>query len=39
MNFHFMPELKWIHGYPFALGLMVLAALVPYWYFKRRNLL
>jgi magnesium transporter len=32
-----MPELKWIGGYPMALGLMVLAALAPYWYFKRKN--
>jgi magnesium transporter len=37
MNFDFMPELKWIGGYPMALGLMVLAALAPYWYFKRKN--
>jgi len=37
MNFHFMPELKWIGGYPMALGLMVLAALAPYWYFKRKK--
>jgi len=37
MNFEFMPELKWITGYPFALALMVLSAIVPYWYFKRRH--
>ena len=37
MNFDFMPELKWIAGYPFALGLMVLSALLPYLYFKRRG--
>ncbi len=35
MNFHFMPELNWPFGYPFALGLMVLSALVPFLYFKR----
>jgi len=23
MNFEHMPELKWLHGYPFALGLMI----------------
>jgi magnesium transporter len=23
MNFEHMPELKWVHGYPFALGLMI----------------
>ena len=37
MNFDFMPELKWLAGYPFALGLMVLSALLPYLYFKRRG--
>jgi magnesium transporter len=35
MNFHFMPELSWSFGYPFAIGLMVLSALVPFLYFKR----
>jgi magnesium transporter len=37
MNFHFMPELDWRWGYPMALGLMVLAAIAPYWYFKRKG--
>lgn len=37
MNFHHMPELDWLAGYPFALGLMVLSAIMPYWYFKRRD--
>ena len=37
MNFEIMPELKWMLGYPFALGLMVLSAIVPYAYFKRRG--
>lgn len=37
MNFEFMPELHWIHGYPLALGLMLLSALLPYWFFKRRG--
>lgn len=35
MNFDFMPELHWSFGYPFALGLMVLSALLPYLFFKR----
>lgn len=35
MNFDFMPELAWPFGYPFALGLMVLSAVVPYAFFKR----
>jgi magnesium transporter len=26
MNFEHMPELKWLHGYPFALGLMIVIA-------------
>ena len=37
MNFEFMPELKWTFGYPGAIVLMILAALAPYLYFKRRN--
>jgi magnesium transporter len=34
MNFKIMPELDWPHGYPYALGLMVLAGLLPYLFFK-----
>ena len=34
MNFKIMPELDWPHGYPFALILMLIAAIVPYWIFK-----
>ncbi len=34
MNFKIMPELEWAHGYPYALVLMVAAAIVPYWIFK-----
>src|SRR5437588_8366226 len=34
MNFKAMPELEWTHGYPFALVLMVAAAIVPYFIFK-----
>lgn len=37
MNFQFMPELALEWGYPLALGLMVLAGLAPYWYFKRKG--
>jgi magnesium transporter len=37
MNFDFMPELDWMIGYPLALILMVLSALIPYIYFKRRG--
>jgi magnesium transporter len=34
MNFKHMPELDWFFGYPLALVLMLLAAVVPYWFFK-----
>lgn len=37
MNFSIMPELQWPLGYPFAIGIMVLSALLPFWYFKRRG--
>lgn len=37
MNFEHMPELSWLLGYPFALGLMVLSGLLPYLFFKRRG--
>ncbi len=34
MNFKMMPELEWVHGYPMALGMMLLAAVLPYFLFK-----
>jgi magnesium transporter len=34
MNFKVMPELEWQHGYPIALAMMVLAAVLPYVFFK-----
>jgi magnesium transporter len=37
MNFEHMPELQWEFGYLWALGLMVVSALLPYAYFKRRG--
>jgi magnesium transporter len=37
MNFHHMPELDWVAGYPFALGLMVISAVLPYMWFKRKG--
>ncbi|CAK0771652.1 magnesium transporter [uncultured Gammaproteobacteria bacterium] len=38
MNFHQgMPELDWGLGYPMALAMMLLSALVPLWYFRRRG--
>ncbi len=35
MNFEHMPELKWVYGYPFALGLIAGAAGLLWWRFKR----
>jgi magnesium transporter len=36
MNFEHMPELRWLLGYPYALGLMVISAIIPFVYFKRK---
>lgn len=37
MNFKSMPELEWTFGYPWALFLMLLAAILPFLYFRRRG--
>ena len=37
MNFRVMPELQWGHGYPMALALMVLSAILPFLYFKQKG--
>lgn len=37
MNFHHMPELDWIGGYPMALGIMALCAIIPYIYFRKKG--
>ena len=37
MNFEHMPELDWLLGYPFAIALMILSAILPYLFFKRRG--
>ncbi|RJT39317.1 magnesium and cobalt transport protein CorA [Mesorhizobium waimense] len=37
MNFDIIPELKWQFGYPFAIAMMVLSAILPFWYFRRRG--
>ena len=34
MNFKNMPELSWEYGYPMAIFLMLLAAVLPYYFFK-----
>jgi magnesium transporter len=36
MNFEHMPELKWLHGYPFAISLMVgIAVLMLGWFWRK----
>jgi magnesium transporter len=37
MNFVHMPELQWLEGYPMAIGLMILAALLPLMWFRRKG--
>jgi len=37
MNFRVMPELGWRFGYPMAIALVVVSALIPALWFKRRR--
>jgi magnesium transporter len=37
MNFEHFPELKWLLGYPMALGIMLASMILPYLYFRRRG--
>jgi magnesium transporter len=37
MNFAHMPELRWLFGYPMAICLMIVSAVVPLLWFKRRG--
>lgn len=37
MNFKILPELQWDWGYPLALVLMLISAIAPFWYFRRRG--
>lgn len=37
MNFTFMPELHMRYGYPMALAFMVLSAIIPYAFFRRKG--
>ena len=39
MNFNIMPNVEWVHGWMFALLIMLLSGLLPYWYFKSKDLL
>jgi len=34
MNFQVMPELTWVAGYPYSLALMVISAVVPFFFFR-----
>ncbi|ACM35649.1 magnesium transporter [Allorhizobium ampelinum] len=37
MNFQVMPELTWLLGYPFALIVMVLSAIIPFLFFRSKG--
>jgi magnesium transporter len=37
MNFVHIPEFQWLYGYPYALVLMLLSAVLPWLYFKRKR--
>ena len=34
MNFQVMPELTWAAGYPYSLALMVISAIIPFFFFR-----
>src|SRR5207253_5121703 len=37
MNFEHMPELKWEHGYAYAVGLTLVTTLIMVLYLKKKN--
>ena len=37
MNYKHMPELEWVFGYPFALTLIILSAVLPLYVFKKKG--
>ena len=37
MNFRYMPELEWVLGYPFAIGLMLVAVVAAVAYLRRNG--
>ncbi|MDZ4288949.1 MAG: CorA family divalent cation transporter, partial [Prosthecobacter sp.] len=39
MNFEHMPELRQPWAYPAVIALLIISALLPIWFFKRKNLL
>jgi magnesium transporter len=37
MNFHYMPETNWKYGYPLALFLMFISAVLPFYFFRKKG--
>lgn len=37
MNFAHMPELRWVYGYPYAIGLMITFSVLPLVFFKYKK--
>ena len=38
MNFQgWFPEIHWDYGYPFALGLMLISVVLPFWFFNKKG--
>lgn len=37
MNFEYLPEIRWVYGYPFALFLMLLSSLSMFLYFRKKR--
>jgi magnesium transporter len=37
MNFHYMPELNWHLGYPFALVMMVVVVIIIFVWFRKKK--
>lgn len=37
MNFKYMPEINWLYGYPFAIGMMGTVAAIMLIYFRRKK--
>jgi magnesium transporter len=37
MNFQYMPEIVWEYGYPVALFLMFISAVIPFHFFKKKG--
>ena len=37
MNFEFMPEIKWAHGYLYGIALTVVSTVLTFLYFRRKK--